>query len=170
MDSQPVTQAYQPQQPIRIYADGACLPKNPGGYATYGWLALDAADVVLQAGVGCVAKGRMATNNIAEFGGVLGALTWAVATGLRGVTIWTDSMLVTMLVRGSWRCHKTHLAPLVLEAQRSMSRVHGKIKWLPREQNTRADALSRLAYDQAVADDDWTMDSVLVLPSEASHA
>jgi ribonuclease HI len=165
MDSQPVTQAYVAQPPIRIYADGACMPKNPGGYATYGWLALDKADVVLHAGIGCVAKGRAATNNVAEFAGILNALAWVVAAGLYGVTIYTDSRLAMMLTRGNWRCHKEHLRPLVQEAQQNLGRVHGKIKWLPREQNTRADALSRLAYDQAVADDDWKADSVLVLPS-----
>ncbi len=27
---------------LKIFFDGACAPKNPGGYATYGWLVRDA--------------------------------------------------------------------------------------------------------------------------------
>ena len=150
---------------VVIYADGACNPRNPGGYATYGWVA-QAGGRQIESGMGCVAKGDGATNNVAEFGGVIAALTWAERQGLQGVTLYTDSQLVVDLVSGKRRCHKLHLQPLQAEARAKLLAVQGTIEWIPGEQNTLADKLSKLAYQRALADPTWTTDRVAPVERE----
>jgi len=142
---------------VVIYADGACAPCNPGGYATYGWVA-QVDGRIIERGMGCVAKGSGATNNVAEFAAVIAALTWAEMQGLREILLYTDSQLVINLCSGEWKCRKPHLQPLRNEAQALLKSVRGKIKWVSREENSAADALSKQAYKKALADPTWTTD------------
>lgn len=132
-----------------LYCDGACEPYNPGGWATWGWAAFDAAGEEIANGRGCAAHGRAATNNLAEYTAALEATDWARAQGLSGILVRVDSKLVAEQVSGSWQCNAPHLRPLRDELRARLAAIEGMIEWIPRTANTRADALSRLAYAEA---------------------
>lgn len=142
--AQPAAQAQ-----IVINTDGACEPVNPGGWATWGWAAYDAAGAEIASGRGCAAHGRTATNNLAEYTAALQATDWCLAHGLHGVLLRVDSKLVAEQTAGRWACNAKHLRPLRDELRARLAAIDGKIEWIPRESNSRADELSRLAYAEA---------------------
>jgi len=61
--------------------DGACLPVNPEGYATWAWVAVDPAGQAITSASGCLGHGPGQTNNVAEYAAVLQALRWAKRRG-----------------------------------------------------------------------------------------
>jgi ribonuclease HI len=91
------------------------------------------------------------TNNRAEFEAALDALRAVYRTGWRGrVVLCGDSQLVVNQVTGLWGCAAPHLVALrdrLRGAFTHFARVD--VEWVPREENTRADALSRKAYEEA---------------------
>ena len=142
-------QARQNATRCTIYTDGACEPYNPGGWATWGWAAFDAAGQEIGRGRGCAAHGHGATNNLAEYTAALEAADWALAQGHRQVLLRTDSKLVAEQTAGRWACNAEHLRSLRDELRARLAAIGGTIEWIPREANTRADELSRLAYAEA---------------------
>jgi ribonuclease HI len=134
---------------VVFYTDGACEPTNPGGWATWGWVATDGNGTELASGRGCLGHGAGCTNNLAEYTAALEATDWALAHGLRGITLRADSKLVVEQGAGRWECYAEHLVPLRDELRSRLAALEGSIEWIPREANARADALSRLAYAEA---------------------
>jgi len=59
---------------ISLWFDGACEPVNPGGVATGGWIVKDQSGNVLLQGHRMICRGDSATNNIAEYGALIGGL------------------------------------------------------------------------------------------------
>ena len=133
---------------IRVFTDGLCEPTNPGGYACWAWVALDAEDHELAHAYGCAAHGPQATNNVGEYAAVIHALTWASEHAL-GAQLFTDSRLVANQINGDWVCNAPHLIALRDQAIELIEQAQAHIQWGPREQNKRADALTRQAYAQA---------------------
>ena len=131
---------------IIFYCDGACLPVNPGGYATWAWVAVDLQGRELTSALGCLGHGSGCTNNVAEYTAVLEALRWGKRQGGGLVLVRTDSQLVVHQVNGTWRIKATPLLPLVQEARGLLAELGGRLEWIPREANTRADALTYQAY------------------------
>lgn len=87
------------------------------------------------------------TNNEAEYHGLLAALRAAAKYApLERLTVRGDSQIVIRQVNGSYRCKQAHLKPLYTEACLLM-RALGmpSLEWIPREENTAADALSTQA-------------------------
>jgi ribonuclease HI len=80
---------------IVVNCDGLCEPRNPGGIATFGWLARRDGEVI-GSGCGVVAKGPKATNNLAEYTAVIRALEWLLDEGFAKevVRLRSDSQLV----------------------------------------------------------------------------
>ena len=132
-----------------IYADGLCEPFNPGGWACWGWVALEDGQEIAS-GHGCAGHGRGVSNNLAEYKAAVEAMRWAVAQRRKGVLLRTDSQLVVRQAAGDWDCHAQHLLPFVEELRYLLRQAQGRIEWVPRERNQRADALSREAYEEAV--------------------
>lgn len=91
------------------------------------------------------------TNNIAEYEALLAGLQWLVAykaVSIDTLTILGDSQLVVKTVNHEWKCKKTHLKELrdaCLHELRQIDAGHIVLEWIPREQNTEADRLSKLA-------------------------
>lgn len=133
---------------LTIYADGLCEPCNPGGYACYGWVAIDGATEVAS-GKGCVGHGAGMTNNLAEYTAAIKALEWAVAGKNGGGVLRTDSQLVARQFGGQWRCNDDRLRVLLARLRELAERAGCGVEWVPRENNRRADALSRQAYAEA---------------------
>jgi len=132
-------------QVARIFTDGSCGPVNPGGYACWAWQAETRDKLWLAEAYGCLGDGPGCTNNVAEFEAARQALLWANAQGARGFTLLSDSRLLVMTARGRWQIHAAHLRPMCFEIQDRLDEARAWIKWVPREQNVRADDLCALA-------------------------
>jgi len=83
-----------------------------------------------------------ATVNVAEYRGIIAALERAAELGLPAVEVRMDSRLVVQQLLGLWTVRSPHLRrlhELALEAASQLDLVG--YRWVPREQNARADAL-----------------------------
>jgi ribonuclease HI len=89
-----------------------------------------------------------ATNNVAEYHGVIAGLRRARELGARRVRVRADSLLVVNQQKGLWKVKNAGLRPLWAEVARLASGFEG-ITWehVPRERNRRADALANQAMD-----------------------
>lgn len=131
---------------VVVEADGGSRG-NPGP-AGYGAVVLDAA-------TGAVLAERsesvgVATNNVAEYSGLIAGLTAARDLGARRVAVRMDSKLVVEQMNGRWQVKHPAMKPLAREAvelRRAFESV--TFDWIPREQNTRADRLANEAMDRA---------------------
>jgi ribonuclease HI len=86
------------------------------------------------------------TNNVAEYQAVTQALHWLQAKRVRQAVLCTDSLLVVQQVTGKWRVKSAHLYPLATQAMALLAATQTRLRWVPREANARADALTRVAY------------------------
>jgi ribonuclease HI len=92
----------------------------------------------------------IATNNVAEYRGLLAALTWALDRGHRTVHVRSDSELLVKQMRGEYRVKNAGLQPLYEEARRLVGRIgHVTFEHVRRERNRHADRLANLAMDEA---------------------
>lgn len=98
---------------LTIYFDGACIPVNPGGTATGAFRILTRNGEVVHSDKFLVCRGPVATNNVAEWAGLLATLRWVRAQfpGSLHFEIRGDSQLVIHQLNGRWRCQKAHLQP-----------------------------------------------------------
>jgi len=92
-----------------------------------------------------------ATNNVAEYNGLLAALTYAQENGHRSVHIKSDSELLVKQMRGEYRVKNAGLQPLY-ERARAIARGLDRVTFehVRREQNKDADRLANLAMDDAL--------------------
>ena len=92
----------------------------------------------------------IATNNIAEYRGLLAALEWATSHGCRPVHIRSDSLLLVQQMRGNYKVKNPGLVPLHARA-RGLAAGIGAVTFehVPREANTHADRLANRAMDAA---------------------
>lgn len=124
-----------------IYADGGSRG-NPGE-AAYG--------LVIQRGGRTMRMGRalgVATNNEAEYQGLLAGLDWAIKEGITDLTLFTDSELVVQQVSGKYKVKHPNLKPLFLQALERKKKIRKfKICHIRREHNAEADALVNQVLD-----------------------
>ena len=94
----------------------------------------------------------IATNNVAEYRGLLAALTWAAQHGVEVLHIRSDSQLLVKQMRGEYRVKNTGLQPLYAEA-RHLARQIRRITFehVRRELNKDADRLANEAMDEAAS-------------------
>jgi ribonuclease HI len=140
---------------ITVFCDGLCEPVNPGGTACYGWAAYRGREK-LGEGCGAVCSGPGATNNVAEYSAVIKALEWLLENGHAGeeVEVRSDSQLCVRQLRGEYAVRSPRVAPLHRRAKELAGRFRRiRFRWVPREQNAEADALSRRAYARAAPPD-----------------
>ena len=132
---------------IRAYIDGGARG-NPGP-AGYG-VRVEAADGTLLAelhgGLG------IATNNVAEYNGLLAALKWAVDHDEREIHIRADSELLVKQMRGEYKVKHPGLQPLYVRARLLVMELDKVVfEHVRREHNKDADRLSNLGMDEAEA-------------------
>jgi len=132
-----------------MFFDGLCEPKNPGGVATYGFV-LYKDNVHLHSEYGLAAEpcGDNATNNVAEYTGMLKGLEWLVDKKLKeDLEVFGDSQLVIQQMNGKYKLRAAKLRPLYSRAKELSSQfVSITFRWVRREDNREADRLSREAY------------------------
>ena len=129
---------------VIIEADGGSRG-NPGP-AGYGAVVRDADTGELLAEV----SGGLgnATNNVAEYSGLIAGLSAALKEGAEYAEARLDSKLVVEQMSGRWQVKQPHLRPLASEAA-GLARQLGDVKytWVPRARNAHADRLANEAMD-----------------------
>jgi ribonuclease H / adenosylcobalamin/alpha-ribazole phosphatase len=128
-----------------VEADGGSRG-NPGN-AGYGALVRDAE--TRQVLAERAASVGVATNNVAEYGGLVAGLQAAVDLDPTAeVEVRMDSKLVVEQMSGRWKIKHPDMQKLALQAQK-LSRQLGSVRytWVPRAQNKAADALANSAMD-----------------------
>jgi ribonuclease HI len=128
-----------------LYTDGGARG-NPGP-AAYGFV-LEAEDGTILAAEG-EAIG-VATNNVAEYGGLIAGLRRALELHLPEVEVVSDSELMVKQMRGEYRVKNEALRGLFLEASR-LAREVGDVEYrhVRRAHNELADRLVNEALDAA---------------------
>jgi ribonuclease HI len=128
-----------------LFTDGGARG-NPGP-AAYAFV-LEAEDGTILAAEG-EAIGK-ATNNVAEYRGLIAGLARAVELAVAEVEVRSDSELLVKQMRGEYRVKSPALRTLSLEAARLARRLDGvEYVHVPREQNELADRLVNEALDGA---------------------
>jgi ribonuclease HI len=93
-----------------------------------------------------------ATNNVAEYHGLLEALKLADRKGAEEVEILADSELIVRQIQGRYRVRHPDLKRLFNDAMQLISRFKSfRIQHVRREQNKDADRLVNIALDRAGA-------------------
>ncbi|MDX6207075.1 MAG: ribonuclease / adenosylcobalamin/alpha-ribazole phosphatase [Frankiales bacterium] len=137
---------------VAIEADGGSRG-NPGP-AGYGAVVLSPAGEVLAEAAEAIGR---ATNNVAEYRGLIAGLDAALALGATQVDVRMDSKLVVEQMSGRWQIKHPDMKPLALQAK-SLVRQFDKVSfaWIPRERNKHADRLANEAMDDAAAGRTWS--------------
>ncbi len=133
---------------LRVEADGGSRG-NPGP-AGYGAVVRDAdsGEVLAEraAGIGT------ATNNVAEYGGLIAGLKAALELDPAEVEVRMDSKLVVEQMSGRWQVKHPSMRPLAREAVALVQQLpRVRFSWIPRAQNGHADRLANEAMDAAAA-------------------
>jgi probable phosphoglycerate mutase len=92
----------------------------------------------------------VATNNVAEYRGLIAALEWARAHAETDVLIRSDSLLLVQQMRGNYKVKHAGLQPLHAKA-RLLAHEIGRVRYehVRREANRHADRLANAAMDAA---------------------
>lgn len=129
---------------LQAWVDGGARG-NPGP-AGYGVVIDDEGGRPLVAAWGFLGE---TTNNVAEYRGLIAALAEALALGATAITVRTDSELIQRQVAGKYKVRQPHLRELFQEVRSLAARFDRfSILHVPREKNTRADALANRAIDE----------------------
>jgi len=133
---------------VVVEADGGSRG-NPGP-AGYGAVVLDpdTEEVLAERSEGI----GVATNNVAEYQGLIAGLRAAIELGATAVEVRMDSKLVVEQMSGRWQVKHPAMKPLAKEAA-GLVRELGSVQfgWIPRERNKRADRLANVAMDAQAA-------------------
>lgn len=141
----------------RLETDGSCFP-NPGGVCAFGFVIIRKdcvfscnTETIIKEGHGVYGTGPGMTNNCSEHIAVIKGLTAIMEFVESGdsLEIIGDSMLVINQLNKVWRAHKNkeyykfyHLSKKALADVRQKG-VKVTCKWVRRDQNQRADDLSK---------------------------
>ena len=92
----------------------------------------------------------VATNNVAEYRGLLAALEWALAHREPAVHVRSDSLLLVQQMLGRYKVKHPGLVPLHAKAH-ELARQIGRVSFehVGRGSNTHADRLANCAMDSA---------------------
>jgi ribonuclease HI len=140
--------------PMRVHFDGSCQPPGGGGVAGWGFVIEGPGVRLAECGLAATPYSRHATNNVAEYVGAIRALESLRSMGYSGeVTVEGDSQLVVRQMNGEYEVRAEHLKAYhawLGQLARTFRRV--EFRWVPREENAEADALSKQAIEDAAED------------------
>jgi broad specificity phosphatase PhoE/ribonuclease HI len=131
---------------VIIEADGGSRGNpGPAGYGTVVWSADHGA--VLAESKQAIGH---ATNNVAEYRGLIAGLEEAAKLGATDVDVLMDSKLVVEQMSGRWKVKHPDIAALHQQAIALSTRFeHITYAWIPRAKNSHADRLANEAMDAA---------------------
>jgi ribonuclease HI len=129
---------------LRAWVDGGARG-NPGP-AGFGARIEDADGTLVREESGFIG---VATNNVAEYRGLIAALRAAVELGARSLEVLADSELIVKQMNGQYRVKNEGLKPLIKEAATLAARLpRFRISHVRREENREADRLANSAMDR----------------------
>ena len=152
---------------LLIEADGGSRG-NPGP-AGYGAVVMDhdTGEVLAERAAGL---GR-ATNNVAEYRGLIAGLTAAAHLSrvfdVSSVSVQMDSKLVVEQMSGRWKVKHPDMIPLARQAADLLRSLPGppvRFQWIPREKNKHADRLANEAMDAQAEGRAWEGETEAALP------
>ena len=130
---------------VVVHVDGGARG-NPGPAAAAAVLSTPDGDVLDEASEFL----GVATNNVAEYRGLLLGLARAKALGATEVEVVNDSELVAKQVNGQYKVKHPAMRPLYLDAMQALREfTRWSIRSVPRAENADADALVNQALDAA---------------------
>ncbi|MGB0438217.1 MAG: bifunctional RNase H/acid phosphatase [Mycobacterium sp.] len=132
---------------VLVEADGGSRGNpGPAGYGAVVWSA-DRASVLAEV----KSSIDRATNNVAEYRGLIAGLEEAASLGADEVEAHLDSKLVVEQMAGRWRVKHPDLAALHQQA-RGLAGTFDRVtySWIPRAKNSHADRLANEAMDAAL--------------------
>jgi len=131
--------------PLVAYIDGGARG-NPGP-AGYGVRVEDADGALVEEFGESIG---VATNNVAEYRGLLAALEWARAHGHATLHVRSDSLLLVQQMLGNYKVKNAGLQPLHARA-RILAHDLGRVTFehVGRARNAHADRLANAAMDEA---------------------
>ncbi|MGH3678411.1 MAG: bifunctional RNase H/acid phosphatase [Mycobacterium sp.] len=131
---------------VIVEADGGSRGNpGPAGYGSVVWSA-DHSTVLAESKQ---AIGR-ATNNVAEYRGLIAGLEEAAKLGASDVEVLMDSKLVVEQISGRWKVKHPDLIALHQQATALAARFDRiRFGWMPRSKNSHADRLANEAMDAA---------------------
>ena len=136
---------------VIIHADGGSRG-NPGP-AGYGAVVFAPDGAVLAERAASLG---VATNNVAEYSGLIAGLTAAHDLGAATVTARMDSKLVVEQMSGRWKIKHPDLKPLAAKASALVAGFERvDFEWVPRASNAHADRLANEAMDAALRGVPW---------------
>lgn len=128
---------------ITIFADGGSRG-NPGPAASGAVLTDESGDVLREVGTFL----GVATNNVAEWTGLITGLEAALELGATDVTVRMDSELVVKQLSGAYRVKHPNLIPLHAKAKTLLRKfARTDIAHVPRKANAAADAVVNQTLD-----------------------
>jgi ribonuclease HI len=153
---------------LEVFFDGLCQPYNPGGIACYAFIIKKQRPYphILHSEYGLAAEPftDRATNNVAEYTGIIKALEWLLrqwrkpmnnqAAAAESITIKGDSQLVIYQIKGKYKVKAIKIIPLYRKVITLISKFNDvRIEWIPREKNSEADKLTNYAYTKIIDND-----------------
>jgi ribonuclease H / adenosylcobalamin/alpha-ribazole phosphatase len=141
---------------VVIEADGGSRGNpGPAGYGAVVWTA-DRSTVLAETKQ---AIGR-ATNNVAEYRGLIAGLDDALKLGATEAAVFLDSKLLVEQMSGRWKVKHPDLVELHAQARQLASRFDRiSYTWVPRARNSYADRLANEAMDAAAEADQGAEES-----------
>lgn len=139
---------------VNIWCDGSIEGGNPGGHGVGGYVIKGLSSAPIEGTIDLGQSPTM-TNNIAEYSAVVAALEETLNTAYdhnivpKTVVVHSDSKLVVEQCSDHWQCNNDTLSKLREQVWSicdmfSLSEI--EFKWIPREENTEADEISRSLY------------------------
>jgi len=122
-----------------LYVDGSSSKRGCGG----GFIAITPDNVEIR----CALRyGFNATNNEAEYEALLAGLRLVRALGAKDLLVFSDSQLVVNQVNCNYTARDFNMIAYLDRVNELLRDFNCEVKQIPREQNTRADALAQLAF------------------------
>jgi ribonuclease HI len=130
----------------KAYFDGATRANNPDQMAI-GWYIEESGKTIKEfseeLGYG--------TNNEAEYSSLISLLEYIITEKLGDIIIYGDSNLIVNQVRGDWAVKSVNLQKYHKKASKLYNVVcNCNLNWIPREENKKADELSKKPFKKAV--------------------
>ena len=142
---------------IEVYFDGLCQPRNPGGIACYAFIIRrNGKNEHSEHGLAAEPFTKDSTNNVAEYTALIKALDWLSRNRVSdSIRIASDSKLVVSQMNGNYKVKSKRIVPLYRHAMSLMNSFSDiQIRWVPRDENWEADALTNRAYKEALKNRD----------------
>jgi ribonuclease HI len=135
---------------VEVHFDGSCQPPHRG-VAGYGFTIHGEGLDYTERGLAAPPHSERSTNNVAEYIGAIRALEHLRSRGFHGqVILMGDSELVIKQLQGEYEVRSEHLKAYHQHLKMLLETFpNARIEWIPREQNEEADALSKLAVQEA---------------------